>query len=343
MATEQSSESTIRDSGRTGPYIRLVRWMETLSEAQYAYFLLTPALLLLAVIAVYPLLRTFSMSLYADALIGSAILGDFVGVQNYVDLLTGAMDSSFPSAFLPGFSSSFPFVTNVFGSALMVTLIFTVFSVLFETIIGFGQALVLDQEFRGRRWVRVAIIIPWAVPIVIQGMIFYLMFQPGIGFLVGTSENPALLNQLGLIGSTPLANTADALFLIVVADVWKTSAFMALLILAGMQSIDRSLYDVAKVAGASRWQQFKMITLPLILPTVLVAMLFRTIAAMRVFGIIETMSGCTTVPSLSCLVVTTFNSRLYGTSATVAFVTAAIIGVVVSVYIVKFADAEGGF
>jgi multiple sugar transport system permease protein len=316
--------------------------MESLSETQFAYFLLAPALLLLLVIAVYPLITTFSYSLFADKLTGTARLGEFVGLQNYVALFTGARDFALPSSFLPTFTSEFPFVTNIYSSALMVTLIFTAFSVLFETIIGFAQALVLDQDFRGRRWVRVAIIIPWAVPIVIQGMIWYLMFQPNIGFLVGTQENPAFLNALGL-SFTPLRNTADSLFLIIVADVWKTTAFMALLILAGLQSIDRSLYDVARVAGASKWQQFKMITFPLILPTVLVAMLFRTIAAMRVYGIIETMAGCTTVPSLSCLVVTTFNNSLIGTSATVAFVTAALIGIVVSVYIVKFADAEGGF
>jgi multiple sugar transport system permease protein len=332
MATEQRTEEGV---GTTGPLTSVTRWMENLSEAQYAYLLLTPALLLLLVIAIYPLASTFLMSLSADALTGTARLGEFVGVQNYVQLLTGQIDFKFPAPFLPYGSTAF------IQSALGVTLVFTVLSVLLETIIGFGQALVLDQDFRGRRWVRVAIIIPWAVPIVIQGMIFFLMFQPNIGFLIGTAENPTLLNSLG-ISTTPLRNTVDSLALIIVADVWKTTAFMALLILAGMQSIDRSLYDVAKVAGASPWQQFKMITLPLILPTILVAMLFRTIAAMRVYGIIETMAGCSTVPSLSCLVVTTFNSRLYGTSATVAFVTAAIIGIVVSVYIVKFADAEGG-
>ncbi|AUV82281.1 ABC transporter permease [Salinigranum rubrum] len=333
MATEQRTEEGVRTSG--GPITAFTRWMENLSEAQYAYLLLIPALLLLLVIAIYPLASTFLMSLSADALTGSARLGEFVGFQNYVQLLTGQIDFKFPSPFLPGGGTGF------IQSALGVTLVFTAVSVLFETIIGFGQAFVLDQDFRGRRWVRVAIIIPWAVPIVIQGMIFFLMFQPNIGFLIGTAENPTLLNQLG-ISTTPLRNTVDSLTLIIVADVWKTTAFMALLILAGMQSIDRSLYDVAKVAGASPWQQFKMITFPLILPTILVAMLFRTIAAMRVYGIIETMAGCSTVPSLSCLVVTTFNSRLYGTSATVAFVTAAIIAVVVSIYIFKFADAEGG-
>ncbi|WP_380677404.1 carbohydrate ABC transporter permease [Salinigranum sp. GCM10025319] len=316
--------------------------MEQLSESQYAYLLLSPALLILIVIALYPLLRTFTMSLRADQLTGAARLGAFVGLQNYVELFTGGKEALLPAPFLPSFASFSAFTGELFTSALTVTLIFTIFSVSIETILGFVQAMVLDQDFRGRRWVRVAIIIPWAVPIVIQGMIFYLMFQPNIGFFVGTADNPAFLNQIGLVGFTPLADTRDSLILIIIADVWKTTAFMALLILAGMQSIDRSLYDVAKVAGASKWQQFKMITLPLILPTVLVAMLFRTIGTMRVYGIIETMSSCTTVPSLSCLVVTTFNTPLYATSATVAFVTAGIIAVVVSVYIWQFADAEGG-
>jgi multiple sugar transport system permease protein len=345
MATEQESGETLRDSTQSGPYVAFVRWMESLSETAFAYFLLAPALLLLTAIAVYPLIQTFGFSLYADKLIGSSRLGEFVGLQNYVALLTGARDYALPSSFLPTFTSEFPFVTNIYQSALMVTLIFTVVSVLFETLIGFGQALILDQDFRGRRWVRVAIIIPWAVPIVIQGMIFYLMFQPNIGFLIGRPQNPALLNQLGplSISYTPLRNTADSLFLIIIADVWKTTAFMALLILAGLQSIDRSLYDVARVTGATKWQQFKMITFPLILPTVLVAMLFRTIAAMRVYGLIETMAGCTTVPSLSCLVVTTFNNSMYATSATIAFITAVLIGLVVSVYIIKFADTDGGF
>lgn len=341
MATKQESGDSLRDSSRSGLYVSFIRWMESLSETQFAYFLLSPAILLMLVIAVYPLIQTFGYSLYADQLTGASRLGEFVGLQNYVDLFTGARDFALPSAFLPEFTSEFPFVTGIYSSALTVTLLFAFISVLFETLIGFAQALILDQDFRGRRWVRVAIIIPWAVPVVIQGMIWYLMFQPNIGFLIGSQGDPAFLNYLGL-SYTPLRNTADTLFLIIVADVWKTTAFMALLILAGLQSIDRSLYDVARVSGATNWQQFKMITFPLILPTVLVAMLFRTIGAMRVYGIIETMSSCTTVPSLSCLVVTTFNNSLYATSATVAFITAGLIGLVVMVYLVQFADSEGG-
>ncbi|MFC6733266.1 carbohydrate ABC transporter permease [Haladaptatus sp. YSMS36] len=315
--------------------------MEGLSETQFAYLLLTPALLLLAVIALWPLLSTFRMSLFADNLTGSAQLGSFVGLQNYVELFTGQKSYALPAPFLPKLTGTFPYVTGWFTTALGATLVFTVVSVFFETIIGFGQALVLDQDFTGRRWVRVAIIIPWAVPVVIQGMIFYLLFQPNIGFLIGDAQQ-TILQQLGIFGKTPLANAGETMLIIIVADVWKTSAFMALLILAGLQSIDRNLYEVARVAGASKWQQFKLITLPLVLPTVLIAMLFRTIAAMRVYGIIDSVSSCQTVPSLSCMVVAGFSQRQIGTAATVAFVTAAIIGVAVSVYIAKFARSSVG-
>ncbi|MFC7156299.1 carbohydrate ABC transporter permease [Halomarina halobia] len=324
MGTE-TDQRTARErrSDRSGVYVSAVRWIETLDETQFAYLLLTPVFLLLGLIAFWPLLSTFQMSLLADQVTGAQRLGEFVGFQNYVELFTGQK-----ALVNPFFSLETPL-----QSALVVTLVFTVVSVFFETIIGFGQALVLDQDFRGRRWVRVAIILPWAVPIVIQGMIFYLMFQPGVGFAVEPLAN------LGLITSQPLNDLGSSLLLIIVADIWKTSAFMALLILAGLQSIDRSLYDVARVSGASRVQQFRFITLPLVLPTVVVAMLFRTIDAARVFGLIEASgAGCTTVPSLSCQVVTTFLTvGRYGTAAAIAFTTAALIGLLVAVNIYRLA------
>jgi multiple sugar transport system permease protein len=332
MATETEQAETV-GGDRSGAYASFVRWMENLTETQFAYFLLTPALLLLLVIAVWPLIATFRLSLFADSFIGGATVGEFVGLQNYIEIITGERSASLPAPLLPTSLS----MGALFESALAVTLVFTLTSVFFETLIGFGQALVLNQEFTGRRWVRVAIIIPWAIPIVIQGMIFFLLFQPDIGLLVG-SEGNGILQQLGIMSNTPLANAQDSTLIVIVADIWKTTAFMALLILAGMQSINRDLYDVAKVAGASPWQRFKTITLPLILPTVLVAMLFRTIQAMRVYGIIETVSGCTTVPSLSCLVIQSFfQNSAVGSAATIAFITAGIIAIVVSVYIVGFA------
>jgi multiple sugar transport system permease protein len=347
MATEtETSGGTPRDAGRGGPYTVAVRWVENLGDAAFAYLLLSPVFLLLAVIAFWPLIRTFEMSLHADALRSAQSVGAFVGLQNYIELLTGQRKSLLIRPFIPAVTvnGSFPFIhfQRPFTTALTATFLFAIVSVFFETLIGFGQALVLDQDFSGRRWVRVAIIIPWAVPIVIQGMIFFLMFQPNIGFLVGGPQNPTFLQKIGVLSFSPLSTPSDSMLIIIVADIWKTSAFMALLILAGLQSIDRSLYNVAKVSGASKWQQFKMITLPLVFPTVMVAMLFRTIAALRVFGLIDTISGCSTVPSLSCLVVSSFSQHAYGTSAAIAFITAVIIGILVSVYIVNFARSEMG-
>ncbi|MFC4986840.1 carbohydrate ABC transporter permease [Saliphagus infecundisoli] len=302
----------------------VLNYIERLNETQFAYLLLIPSALVLGLIAIWPLIRTFEMSLHADALLSPDIIGEFVGLQNYIEVITGQRDSQMGSAFFDP--------SNPFQSALLVTFIFTIVSVFFETIIGFGQALVLDKEFKGRRWARVAIIMPLAIPIVIQGMIFFLMFQPNIGFLA------APLQELGLFSAAPLSQSLDATVIIIVADIWKTSAFMALLILAGLQSIDRNLYNVAKVAGATPWQRFKRITLPLVLPMVLIAMLFRTIQALRVYGLIETVASCNTIPSLSCMVVSTFSNGLYGTSATVAFIIAAIIAIAVSGYIWRLGE-----
>lgn len=314
MSTERSQRSL--------PIRVLVNWQAGLSETQFAYLLLAPVFIILGGIAFWPLLETFWTSLHSNA-IGAVGTGEFVGIDNYVAVLTG--EAILPRPFLD--------LDQLWVSALFVTIVFTVVSVFFETIIGLGQALVLDQDFRGRRWARVAIIIPWAVPIVIQGMIFYLMFQPGLGFAT------PILHDWGLVSRTPLNDSLSSMLIVIIADVWKTSAFMALLILAGLQSVDRSLYDVAKVSGASKWQQFRMITFPLILPTVLIAMLFRTMAAMRIYGLIEIVAGCGTLPSLSCLVVATYfeGSRL-ASAAAIAFITAAIIAVLVSVYIYRYAQ-----
>ncbi|SDR14450.1 carbohydrate ABC transporter permease [Natronobacterium texcoconense] len=323
MGTEERTAGPVRETNRSGPLVAFTRWMENLGETGFAYLLLTPVFLLLTAIALYPLLRTFELSLYQNVLSDP----EFVGFQNYVALFTGEADARMPgtTTFLPDVSTSgsFPFV-HVDGwlrSALAVTLLFTIVSVFFETIIGFGQALVLDQDFRGRRWVRAAIIIPWAIPIVIQGMIFYLMFHPSTGFMTEYLANWGLVAE-----NNTLNDPASSLLIVIVADIWKTTAFMALLILAGLQSIDRSLYDVAKVAGASKWQQFKLITFPLVLPALGIAVLFRMLDAMRVYGLIDSVSNCTTVPSLSCMVVESFNTNR-GLASAIAFVTALIIGI----------------
>ncbi|MGM0684838.1 MAG: carbohydrate ABC transporter permease [Halobacteriota archaeon] len=322
MTTNQDTDTRL--------LMRPLNWLETQSEATFAYVLLAPAFLLLAVIAFFPLIRTFSFSLLADQTAQPSPFGEFIGFDNYVALLTG--EALLPQQFL-----DLSFATPILQQALFVTLAFAILSVLFETLIGFGQAIVLDQDFYGRRWVRVAIIIPYAIPIVIQAMIFYLMFNPTIGFAA------QFMQGIGLFGDNPLTNTTDSFLIVLVADIWKTSAFMALLILAGLQSIDRGLYDVARVSGASPWQQFKYITLPLIAPALLVAMLFRTMDAMRIYGLIDATAGCQTVPSMSCLVITALqNTRRWATASAVAFLTAVVIGVLVLLYLISLRDTEAG-
>ena len=309
---------------------RPLNWLETRSEATFAYILLAPAFALLALIAFYPLVDTFRFSLLADQTTAADPFGSFAGLDNYAALLSG--EALLPQQFLDP-----SFATPLLQQALFVTLAFAVTSVLFETALGFGQALILDQDFYGRRWVRVAIIIPYAIPIVIQAMIFYLMFNPTIGF--GTE----FMQWLGVFGENPLANTTDSFIIVLVGDIWKTSAFMALLILAGLQSVDRQLFDVAKVSGASPWQRFKYITLPLVAPALLVAMLFRTMDAMRIYGLIDATAGCQTVPSMSCLVITALQeTRRWATGSAVAFLTAVVIGLVVVVYLFGLRDQGAG-
>ena len=322
MTTKQESDTRL--------LMRPLNWLETKSEEVFAYVLLAPAFVLLAIVAFFPLVRTFQFSLLSDQVSDPSPLGGFAGAENYLDLLTG-------TALLSQQFLDPTFETPILQQALFVTLLFAVLSVLFETLVGFGQALVIDQEFYGRRWVRVAIIIPYAIPIVIQAMIFFLIFNPTIGF--GTE----FMQWLGVFGDNPLANSSDSFIIVLVADIWKTSAFMALLILAGLQSVDRGLYDVARVSGASKWQQFKHITLPLVAPALLVAMLFRTMDAMRIYGLVDATAGCQTVPSMSCLVITAlFGRRRWATASAVAFLTAVVIGVLVAVYLVALRNREAG-
>jgi multiple sugar transport system permease protein len=308
--------------------LTLLNRIERLSDTQFVYLMLVPVFVLLGSMAIWPLIDTFGMSLHADSITTSDATGEFVGFENYVQMLTGEANALLPRPFLD-FSAPFT-------SAVSVTLVFTVVAVGVETVFGFGMALVLDKNFRGRRWVRVAIILPWAVPIVIQGMIYYLIFTPGVGFAAGP------LAEIGLISGAPLADSQSALVVVILSDIWKQSAFMALLILAGLQSIDRDLYNVAKVTGATKLQEFRTITFPLVLPTLLVALLFRTIAALKVYGTVVTISNCNTMPTLSCLVVTTWNANRYASAATIAFIMAAVIGIALVVYLLKLRDLEYG-
>jgi len=305
---------------------RLNDWVENLSETGFAYLVLVPVLAVFALVALWPVLYTLQTSFFADSF--SQFHGGFVGLTNYVELLTGQRDALLIRPFLD--------LSSPFQSVLPTTLIYTAVTVVSITVLGFVQALILDKTFRGRSIVRTAVLLPWAVPIVIQGMIFYLLFIPEAG--LGTQ----VFNDLGLIGTRPLNNSAPTLGVVSLSAVWKRSAFVALIVLSGLQSIDQRLYDVARVAGASRWEQFRLITLPQVMPVLLVAMLLTSIGSMRVYGQIDAISNCSTMPSLTCAVVETFNGSLYGTASALAFITAALIGLVSMIYLVKFNNTSTG-
>ncbi|WP_262177440.1 carbohydrate ABC transporter permease [Haloarcula laminariae] len=323
MSQDTAVTKPASERGRIkGVHQAVVKWIANLSDTYYAYLLLLPTLITVGALAVWPLINTFEISLHSNSLVG--FYGDFVGFENYVNILTGERDAVLPNPFFS--------LQNPLQSGLIVTFVFTFVSVVVEAFLGFGMALVLDQKFRGRRWIRAAFIIPWAFPIVIQGMIFYIMFTPGLGFATELTE------WLPHLSRNALSDGPTALLVVIIADIWKQSAFVALIVLAGLQSIDRSLYSVAEVAGATPWQQFKLVTFPLVVPSLLIALLFRTIGAMRIYGQIEAVTSCAVVPSLSCMVVRSFDGGAYADAATIAFITASIIGTVVSIYLIKYRE-----
>jgi multiple sugar transport system permease protein len=308
---------------KSGAYVN--NRIENLSENGFAYLVLAPTLVIFTAVALWPILYTLQTSLFADSF--SQFRGAFVGLENYVAILTGQRDVLLIRPFID--------MSRPFRSILPTTIIYTVVSVVLITVLGYAQALVLNKTFRGRSIVRTAVLIPWAVPIVIQGMIFYLLFIPG-GF--GTQ----ILNDIGLVGARPLSNSASTVGVVTLAAIWKRSAYVALIVLAGLQSIDEQLYDVAKVAGASRWQQFRQITLPQSVPVLMVAMLLTSIGSMRVYGQIDAISNCSTMPSITCAVVSTFNGSFYGTASALAFITALLIGLVSMIYLAVLSKSRAG-
>jgi ABC-type sugar transport system permease subunit len=167
------------------------------------------------------------------------------------------------------------------------TLAFTVVSVGLELAIGIGLALIAHQRFHGRGLVRAAILIPWAVPTVVSAMLWKTMFDPHNGFvnyLLGLAHLPGA-------STTWLAGKWTAWAAILVADMWKNIPFIAILLLAGLQVIPDDVYEAAKIDGATGWQAFRRVTLPLLKPALLVALIFRTLSAFLIFDVIYIMTG----------------------------------------------------
>jgi multiple sugar transport system permease protein len=241
----------------------------TLSDSTLAKIFLTPSVLTMVLVALFPVLYAFVLSLYTYE---GRLREGFGGLENYTEALTD----------------------DRFWSAVNATLVFTVTSVAAEFIIGLGFALIMRQAFRGRGITRAAILVPWVIPTVISAQMWFFMFAVTPGFWN---------NLLGLGDFNWLGQNGWAMFAIVFTDVWKTAPFVALLLLAGLQTIPEDIYESGRVDGANAWQRFLHLTLPLLRPAILVALLFRTVDALRVFDLPQVMTqGAFGTESLSILV-----------------------------------------
>jgi ABC-type sugar transport system permease subunit len=265
------------------------------------WLLLAPALTLLAAVAAGPLIATFWESLHDHDLRMPWLGRPFVGLRNYMAAIT---DERLQEAFLH-------------------TTVFVAFSVSLELVLGMALALALDAIARGRGVARLIVLLPWALPTVVAALVWRFMFESG-GIASGLLEN-------GL--SRPFAAWVP----IVLGDVWKSTPFVALLLLAGLQGIDASLYEAARMDGASSWSRFRHITLPLLLPALAVALVFRTLDAFRVFDLVYVLTGGgpgTATEVISLYAFTTLLQHLrFGYGSSLSMITFAVVFALALVYL----------
>lgn len=237
-----------------------------------AWLFLLPMLLVLALVAAWPLLQTIRFSL-TDARLSDLEGASFIGFGNYYEWVD----------YGGGEGEAFGLLADpVWWQAVWNTVRYTVISVSIETVLGLIFALVLNAEFKGRAFVRAAVLIPWAIPTIVSAKMWAWMMNDQFGILND------ILVKLGLI-SAPIAWTASpdtAMIAVIIVDVWKTTPFMALLILAGLQMVPGDVYEAAKIDGVNPIKVFFRVTLPLIRPAILVAVIFRALDALRVFDLI---------------------------------------------------------
>ena len=235
-------------------------------ERTLGALLLAPAFALLALIVVYPIGKLLWNSFFDLRLSGSGGGAKFVGWENYALVLTD----------------------TAFWNATKNTLLITLITVPGALVVGLGLALLANLPFK-RKWpVRLALLLPWALPLSFAGLIFAWFFHTEYGVV-----NDVLV-RLGLADPRDptmwLLRPGWAFAAICLTIIWKTSSFMALILLAGLQMIPRSLYEAAEVDGANKWQQFWQITVPMLMPSIIVALIFRTITALQTFDIPYTMT-----------------------------------------------------
>lgn len=234
-------------------------------ERRLGWLLVAPATGIVLVVALLPLALTFRESLHRHDLRMPWLGEPFVGLANYRELLH----------------------TPRFWSSLAHTAFFAATSVTLELALGLVLALAMQRAGRSRALVRATVLVPWALPTVVAALLWRFLFQGEAGVV-----NAALM-AAGVLDSPVvwLAGAASAWVPVVLADVWKTTPFVALLLLAGLQGIDPALYEAAAMDGAGRWRTLTRVTLPLLKPAILVALVFRTLDAVRVFDLVYVLTG----------------------------------------------------
>lgn len=280
-------------------------------ERRLAYLLIAPAALVMLAVAAYPVAYAVWLSLHRDNLAAPAETR-FVGLDNYTTILTD----------------------HYWWTAFVVTLGITVVSVAIEFVLGMALAVVMHRTMFGSAVVRTAILIPYGIVTVAASYSWYYAWTPGTGYLANLLPT----------GTAPLTEQLPSLAIVVLAEVWKTTPFMSLLLLAGLVLVPRELLDAAQMDGAGRWQRFAKVTLPLMKPAILVALLFRTLDAFRIFDNIYVLTGGTNnTGSVSILgydnLFKAFNIGLGSAISVLIFLTVAIIAFI---YIKIFGAAAPG-
>jgi trehalose/maltose transport system permease protein len=283
--------------------------------------LLLPTLVTLVVVSLYPVFRGITLSLRNTTL--SSQTDSFIGLQNFRTLIGDAQ----------------------FWNAWRNTIEFTAVSTFVETVLGLAMALVLFETFRGRGVVRASMLVPWAIPTVVTSKMFGWLFDGQNGIINYLLRGTHLIqNNVNWYGSTQ-----HALQTIVIADVWKTTPFMALLLLAGLQSISGTLNEAARVDGASSLQYFWHVRLPLLMPTLLIAALLRALDAFRIFDLPYVLTGGGPADSTETLSTLTYKHLFsglqfgFGSALAIAmFLTELVIAIGFGVFLLRRMRATGG-
>jgi multiple sugar transport system permease protein len=305
-------EAEVEDKEPGGQRGRGKRKKISSGEGRLAFTLIAPTIILLGVVVGYPIIKAIYQSFLTDRGLTSTGFFDagnkWNGVSNYKYWLlqqcpttTGGTESCPPGT-----------LGSEFWSSVEITLLFAFVTVVLETIIGMGFALIMNKAFRGRAIVRAVILIPWAIPTAVTSKLWGVIFDP-----------QGILNHLLGTQTQWTSDTAPARIAIIIADTWKTTPFIALLILAGLQGISADLYESAKLDGASAWQRFTRITLPLVKPALAVAVIFRALDALRMFDLPWILThGANGTTTLSVLVVEQLTSKQNSASAlsTITFI-----------------------